>query len=65
MDLYLTGRDYYPVFKNLSKRMTLAESIDSQLPEIYRIITPLKDRQVELLKIGRSFVLDRKTAMLL
>lgn len=44
LDLYLTGRDYYQQYQDLARRLSLAESINSLLPDIYNIVVPMGER---------------------
>ena len=50
MDLYLTGRDYFPT-RNVAEQITLSESMASLLPEIYPVITPAAERLPAFLKL--------------
>jgi hypothetical protein len=54
IDLYLTGKDWYQKYQNLAGELTLGESIESGLPEIYKIITLADQRKEELLAINHQ-----------
>ncbi len=49
LDIYLSGQDLYPKYQKLAKVLTLGQSIESLLPEIYRVIVPAGRRDEELL----------------
>lgn len=52
LDIFLTGReDWLAKYHELAKGLTVGESIDAQLPEIYKVITPADERENDLLKI--------------
>jgi hypothetical protein len=51
LDVYLGGENLYQRYVELSKKLTVAESMESLLPEIYRVVTPAQDRQAKLLAI--------------
>jgi hypothetical protein len=70
LDLFLSGRDYFPEAKRLAEQITLQESLASLLPEIYRVITPAKKRHSNLLsltdkQIMAAISLDQKITSLL
>ncbi|MCL5009149.1 MAG: hypothetical protein M1400_02285 [Patescibacteria group bacterium] len=50
LDLYAAGTGF-DFFQQLAKKITLAQSIESELPEIYRIVVLEKDRQAELSRL--------------
>ena len=50
LDLYAAGTGF-DFFQQLAKKVTLAQSIESELPEIYRIVVLEKDRQAELSRL--------------
>lgn len=52
LDAYLYEGDAYRYFCKLAKKITLDESIDSLLPEMYKIVVPLVEREENLLKIS-------------
>ncbi len=43
LDLYLNGVEY-SVLQSQAKKITLAQSLETELPEIYKIVVPQKDR---------------------
>ncbi len=59
IDLFLSGKDYYPRYQILAKQMTLGESLESLLPEIYRVITPAKERKESLMAISDEDILKK------
>jgi hypothetical protein len=50
VDLYLADVDYGAVVQ-ISKQITLAQSLETELPEIYKIVVPEQNRSSELLAI--------------
>ncbi len=44
MDLLETGKDYYLEYQKLSEQITLSESLDLALPEIYNVVVPPAER---------------------
>lgn len=50
LDLYIYQAEFYQYAK-LAEHLTLAQSIESELPEIYRVVVPEPDRQPELSNI--------------
>ncbi len=50
LDIYLAG-NMYRKYQNLAKSITVGESIETLLPEMYRIVVPEKQRQKNLLNI--------------
>lgn len=52
LDIYLQNGNFYKKCQQLAKNVTLAQSIESLLPEIYRIAVPKKERQKALLEIS-------------
>jgi hypothetical protein len=59
IDLYLSGRDYYPAYKKLAKSLTVGESMESLLPEIYRVITPGPERDPNLLTLSDADIIKQ------
>ncbi len=59
LDLYLAGQDFYHAYLQLAKQLALKDSIDCQLPEIYRVITPAEERQPELLAVTAADIFER------
>lgn len=58
LDLYLKNDPLlYQKYHNLGNILTLAESIESLLPEIYRVITPAAERNSTLLGLTDEMVL--------
>ncbi len=51
IDIYLAGDDVYKKYKSLAKTVTVGESIESLLPEIYKIVVSVEDRLLSLLSI--------------
>jgi hypothetical protein len=39
LDLFSTGKDYYPEFVKKADNITLAESLGQMMPEIYSVVT--------------------------
>lgn len=58
IDIYLSGLDIYPHYQNLAKKLTLKESMESLLPEIYRVITPAESRQDKLLMLTDELIAE-------
>lgn len=56
-DLFLSGEDFYIKYCDLAKQITLGESIESLLPEIYRVITPEINRKKNLMAISDEDIL--------
>jgi hypothetical protein len=52
LDAYLEGENSYEKFSKLASTVTVGESIDSLLPEMYRIVVPLEERENNLLKVS-------------
>ncbi len=50
-DLYLSGKDYYPVYKKLSEKLTLGKSLEIAMPDIYRVIVPKIEQAIKDLPI--------------
>lgn len=48
IDLYLTKKDYYPAYKKLAQTLTLEQSLNLALPEIYNIVVPKAERYKEI-----------------
>jgi hypothetical protein len=44
IDLLQAGKDYYLKYQKLSEQITLSESLDSALPEIYNVVVPPAER---------------------
>jgi hypothetical protein len=40
VDLYLTGKDYYPIFSKLAESLTLGKSLNLAMPAIYSVVVP-------------------------
>jgi hypothetical protein len=60
LDLFLeSGSLMYERYHGLASQMTLGESINTQLPEIYRVITPASGRRTELLAIGQADIIGQ------
>ncbi|MCX6797589.1 MAG: hypothetical protein NTX98_03890, partial [Candidatus Doudnabacteria bacterium] len=59
IDLFLSGKDYYLRYQILAKQITLGESLESLLPEIYRVITPAKEREEGLMAISDEDILKK------
>ncbi|PIR95932.1 MAG: hypothetical protein COT92_03690 [Candidatus Doudnabacteria bacterium CG10_big_fil_rev_8_21_14_0_10_42_18] len=51
VDIFLEGKNMYAKYRNLSKSTKLKESIETLLPEMYRIVVPEEKRRDVLLKI--------------
>ncbi len=45
LDLLLIGKDYYPEFVKKSETMTLSESLDKAMSEIYEVVVPVGERK--------------------
>jgi len=59
LDLFLKNDpEIYEKYRQLASLVTVGESIDAQLPEIYRVITPAKDRDSNLLGITENDILN-------
>lgn len=58
LDLFLTGKDYYPHYINFSKQLALGEGIDSLLPEIYRVVTPSNHREESLMEVREADIIQ-------
>lgn len=59
LDLFLQNDpNIYERYRQLALKITLGESIDAQLPEIYKVITSFKDRNNKLLDITESNILN-------
>jgi hypothetical protein len=58
VDLYLTNKDYYPVYKNMAKKITLEESLNLAMPEIYNIVVPKAehDSTIDLNKLENEII---------
>ncbi|MDR3642294.1 MAG: hypothetical protein P4L74_01530 [Candidatus Doudnabacteria bacterium] len=60
LDLFLLDdRDLYYKYAKLAEQITVAESIDSQLPEIYRVITPSALRKNNMLSVTENEILNQ------
>lgn len=44
VDLFLTGKNYYQVYKNLAQKLSLEQSLDLALPTIYQVVGPKIER---------------------
>ena len=51
LDLYLNNISYSSIIENAGK-ITLSQSLETELPEIYKIITPLLERREDMLNIN-------------
>lgn len=51
IDIYLSGQNLYPKYQELACVLTLKQSIESLLPEIYRVIVPANQRDLPLLSL--------------
>lgn len=58
VDLYFTGRDYYKNYERLSRNLTVAQSIETLLPEIYRVVVPAEQRDTKLLALSDSEIAE-------
>jgi hypothetical protein len=47
VDLYLIGKDYYNEYSLLAEKLTLAQSVDLALPDIYRVVVPKSAQMAE------------------
>lgn len=57
-DLYLQkDSGLYQKYQNLAAKITLKQSIESALPEIYKVVIPQKEHKTELLNVGRQAIL--------
>lgn len=59
LDLYLDGGKDFESYKRLAQKITLAQAIDAQLPEIYKVITAPEDRDMELQEITEKEIIGR------
>ncbi|MCL5774997.1 MAG: hypothetical protein M1333_02165, partial [Patescibacteria group bacterium] len=57
LDLFLNNVDY-PALQKLAHKVTLAQSIEAELPEVYRIVVPEKEREAELVSEGLDEILE-------
>ena len=59
LDLFLQN-DFSLIdkYKKLAKQITIRESIDLQLPEIYKVVTPQSYRNLELLRVTETEILE-------
>jgi hypothetical protein len=57
LDIFLSGKKYYLLIEEFSKQFTVSESVESLLPEIYKVITPAEIRQKFLPDFSESEVL--------
>ena len=52
LDLYLQNQpQIFNNYRQLADKLTLAQSIDTELPEIYKVITPAVERNPQLLEL--------------
>ncbi len=59
LDLFLqSGPGIYEKYRQLASKITLGESIDVALPEIYKVITPAKGRDNRFLDITENDILN-------
>jgi hypothetical protein len=56
VDLYLTGKDYYLNYKAIAASLTLEQSFNLAMPEIYNIIVPKaeQDNTIDLIKLKKE-----------
>lgn len=59
IDIYLSGLDAYPRYQASAKELTLKESVESLLPEIYRVITPAENRRDKLLMLTDELIAEK------
>jgi hypothetical protein len=57
LDLYLNQVNF-ETYTKLARQITLAQSIESELPEIYRIVVPEKERQAELAALSLIEIIE-------
>ena len=50
-DLFLTGKDYYGQYQKLAAQLTLEQSLNLAMPEIYEVVVPKAERPVDDLQI--------------
>ncbi len=55
LDLYINNVDYESL-KEISKNITLELSLESELPEIYKIVVPAGERQVKLSNLNATYI---------
>ena len=44
IDLYLSGKDYYPIFSRFAQKLKLGQSLDLAMPTIYSVVVPAEER---------------------
>lgn len=57
LDLFLNSVGY-PALQKLAHKVTLAQSIEAELPEVYRIVVPEKEREAHLAGGGLDKILE-------
>ncbi len=59
IDIYLSGLNAHLLYQNLAKELTLKESIESLLPEIYRVIVPAGERDPDFLSLTDEAIAEQ------
>jgi len=57
LDLF-SSQNNFEIYTKLAKQITLAQSIESELPEIYRIVVPEQERQTELAALSLNEIIE-------
>jgi hypothetical protein len=56
--LFSPQQDRYAQFMELSRKLTLSESIECELPEIYKVITPREEWDTEALSVTEKGIME-------
>ncbi len=62
LDILLSQQDHwYYKYKKLARQINIGESIETQLPEIYKVITPEAERDYDLLNLTEEEIAEQNS----